>query len=67
MMHFKGRPAESGEPVPVVPAGSLLGGGSSINMLTYTRAQREDLEWGMEGWSADTMLPYMKQVRTPEL
>lgn len=46
-----------------VPAGSILGGGSSINMLTYTRPQREDLEgWNMPGWSADSMLPYMRKV-----
>lgn len=47
-----------------IPTGSILGGGSSINMLTYTRPQREDLDgWNMPGWSADDMLPYMKKVQ----
>lgn len=50
----------------VVPVGNVLGGGSSVNMLTYTRAQREDLDgWKMPGWSADEMLPYMKKVPSP--
>lgn len=47
----------------VVPVGNILGGGSSINMLTYTRAQREDMDgWNAPGWSADEILPYMKKV-----
>lgn len=47
-----------------IAAGTILGGGSSINMLTYTRPQREDLDgWNMPGWSADDMLPYMKKVQ----
>jgi alcohol oxidase len=47
-----------------VPAGSILGGGSSIHMLTYTRGQREDMDaWRMPGWSASGLLPYMKKVR----
>ncbi|RYP83371.1 hypothetical protein DL770_005391 [Monosporascus sp. CRB-9-2] len=49
----------------VVPVRNVLGGGSSINMLTYTRAQREDMDaWEMSGWSADELLPYMKKLET---
>ena len=46
-----------------VPAGSILGGGSSINMLTYTRPQRGDMDaWNIPGWSSGDMIPYMKKV-----
>ncbi len=49
----------------VVPSGGVLGGGSSINLLTYSRAQREDFDsWKTQGWSANDLIPYMKKVRT---
>ncbi|TGJ83027.1 hypothetical protein E0Z10_g5744 [Xylaria hypoxylon] len=48
-----------------VPSGSILGGGSSVNFLMYTRAQRSDFDsWQTAGWSADEMLPYMKKLET---
>ncbi|KAK8064414.1 gmc oxidoreductase [Apiospora phragmitis] len=38
---------------PVVPAGGILGGGSSVNFMMYTRAQRPDFDsWKTPGWSA---------------
>lgn len=47
----------------VVPAGGVLGGGSSINILMYSRAQRHDFDsWNTPGWSADDMVPYWKKV-----
>jgi alcohol oxidase len=47
----------------IVPAGGILGGGSSINYMMYTRAQRSDFDsWQTPGWSADEMLPYLKKV-----
>ena len=47
----------------VVPAGGVLGGGSSINILMYSRAQRHDFDsWKTPGWSADDMVPYWKKV-----
>ncbi|KAI0181677.1 alcohol oxidase-like protein [Hypoxylon sp. FL1284] len=49
----------------VVPAGGVLGGGSSVNFLTYSRAQRSDFDsWQTPGWSADEMLPYLKKLET---
>jgi alcohol oxidase len=49
---------------PVVPAGGVLGGGSSINFAMYTRAQREDYDaWDTPGWSTDELLPFFKKVR----
>lgn len=48
---------------PIVPCGGTLGGGSSINFMMYTRAQREDFDsWKTEGWSADEILEQMKKV-----
>jgi choline dehydrogenase-like flavoprotein len=48
---------------PIVPAGGVLGGGSSINFMMYTRAQRDDFDsWNAPGWSADEILPYMNKV-----
>ncbi|KAI6777682.1 uncharacterized protein J7T54_005475 [Emericellopsis cladophorae] len=63
MMAYKGQAEEAiaGRAM-TVPAGSILGGGSSINMLTYTRPQRGDLDdWNMPGWSSEGMIPYMKK------
>ncbi|KAI0520876.1 alcohol oxidase-like protein [Xylaria bambusicola] len=49
----------------IVPSGKILGGGSSVNFLMYTRAQRSDFDsWQTPGWSADDMLPYLKKLET---
>lgn len=48
---------------PIVPSGGMLGGGSSINFMMYTRAQRPDIDaWNTPGWSADEFFPYMNKV-----
>lgn len=40
-----------------------LGGGSSVNMLLYSRPQRSELDaWNTPGWSADEILKYMNKV-----
>ena len=47
---------------PIVPCGGTLGGGSSINFMMYTRAQRSDFDsWNTPGWSAQEMWPYLKR------
>ncbi|KAI0179360.1 putative alcohol oxidase [Hypoxylon sp. FL1284] len=49
----------------ILPTGSVLGGGSSINMMIYSRAQRSDWDsWKTPGWSADEMIPYFKKMET---
>ncbi|XXH04688.1 GTP-binding protein rbg1 [Hypoxylon texense] len=49
----------------VLPAGAVLGGGSSTNMMMYSRAQRSDWNsWNAPGWSANEMLPYLKKLET---
>jgi choline dehydrogenase-like flavoprotein len=48
----------------VVPAGGVLGGGSSVNLMVYTRPQRSDFDsWSIPGWTASEMLTYMNKVR----
>lgn len=43
--------------------GGVLGGGSSTNMMMYSRAQRSDWDsWNTLGWSADEMLPFLRKV-----
>jgi alcohol oxidase len=50
----------------IVPCGGTLGGGSSINFMMYTRAQKADFDsWKTEGWTADEMWPYLKKVINP--
>jgi alcohol oxidase len=48
----------------IVPCGGILGGGSSINFMMYTRAQGVDFDdWETKGWTAKDLLPLMKRVR----
>ncbi|KAG4419671.1 hypothetical protein IFR04_007171 [Cadophora malorum] len=48
---------------PMVQSGGVLGGGSSINYMMYTRAQACDFDsWKTPGWSAKEMLPYLKKL-----
>jgi choline dehydrogenase-like flavoprotein len=47
----------------ILPAGGVLGGGSSTNFMMYSRAQKSDFDaWGVPGWSGADMLPYLKKV-----
>ncbi|KFA74745.1 hypothetical protein S40288_08838 [Stachybotrys chartarum IBT 40288] len=49
----------------IVPAGRVLGGGSSVNVMIYSRAQRSDMDlWNKTGWTANEMLPFMRQLET---
>jgi choline dehydrogenase-like flavoprotein len=51
-----------------IPAARVLGGGSSINMLIYSRAQQSDFDsWGMPGWSTNELIPYMRKVNMEAL
>lgn len=63
-LFYKGNKSEKlGGREAIVPSGGVLGGGSSINFMMYTRAQRSDFDsWKTPGWSADELLPYMKKV-----
>ncbi|KAI0441220.1 GMC oxidoreductase-domain-containing protein [Xylaria telfairii] len=49
----------------IVPSGGILGGGSSINFMMYTRAQRDDYDsWETPGWTADELYPFLKKLET---
>lgn len=49
---------------PIVSTGGLLGGGSSVNAMMYTRAQGCDFDsWDTPGWFVDDMWPFLKKVR----
>jgi alcohol oxidase len=64
-LFYKGNKAKQlADREPIVPCGGTLGGGSSINFMMYTRAQRSDFDsWKTEGWRADEMWPFLKKVR----
>ena len=50
--------------------GKVLGGSSSINVMTFTRGARGDFDrWardGVTGWSYDEVLPYFKRMEQAE-
>jgi alcohol oxidase len=49
----------------VIPAGGLLGGGSSINLSMYTRAQGLDYDsWNAPGWAAKDIIPLCNRIET---
>jgi alcohol oxidase len=56
--HLDGREA-------VVQAGKILGGGSSINFMIYTRAQEVDYNsWKTPGWTQQDLLPLLRKLET---
>jgi len=55
-----------GNRVVSIPQGNVVGGGSSVNAMAYTRGSRADYErWsiatGDPGWGWDGLLPYFKK------
>ncbi|KAL1973160.1 hypothetical protein VTN31DRAFT_6702 [Thermomyces dupontii] len=49
----------------VVPAAHVLGGGSSINFMMYTRASASDYDdWKAKGWTTKELIPLMKKHET---
>ncbi|MCJ1444887.1 MAG: Alternative oxidase, mitochondrial precursor [Stictis urceolatum] len=49
----------------VVPAAHILGGGSSINFMMYTRASASDYDdFRAEGWTTKELLPLMRKHET---
>ncbi|KAI8447817.1 hypothetical protein BY996DRAFT_6433510 [Phakopsora pachyrhizi] len=50
---------------PNVQTGGILGGGSSINFMFYSRALLQDYDsWKMDGWSGHEMKPMLKKLET---
>lgn len=49
----------------VVPCAHILGGGSSINFMMYTRASASDYDdFQAKGWTTDELLPLMRKIET---
>jgi alcohol oxidase len=49
----------------IVPAAHILGGGSSINFMMYTRASASDYDdFQAKGWTTKELLPLMKKHET---
>lgn len=49
----------------IVPAAHVLGGGSSINFMMYTRASASDYDdFQSKGWTTEELLPLMKKHET---
>ncbi|KAK3367225.1 GMC oxidoreductase-domain-containing protein [Lasiosphaeria ovina] len=56
--HLNGRRA-------IVPAAHILGGGSSINFMMYTRASASDYDdFQAKGWTTEELIPLMKKHET---
>ncbi|EJD00303.1 alcohol oxidase [Fomitiporia mediterranea MF3/22] len=54
--HLRGRQS-------IVPCANILGGGSSINTMVYTRASASDYDdFKTEGWTANDLMPLMKRI-----
>ncbi|HKE72341.1 MAG TPA: GMC family oxidoreductase N-terminal domain-containing protein [Acidimicrobiales bacterium] len=66
---YAGEPdaSRTGEPT-VWPAGKVLGGGSSINAMFWSRGNPSDFDaWaaaGCDGWAYADVLPYFKRAET---
>jgi alcohol oxidase len=59
----KPSPHVGGRSIPI-PTGAVLGGGSSVNLMAYSRASASDYnDWKMDGWSFEDLLPLFKKVR----
>ncbi|MCX7310418.1 MAG: GMC family oxidoreductase N-terminal domain-containing protein, partial [Alphaproteobacteria bacterium] len=62
-------PNVDGRRIPT-PRGKVLGGSSSINVMGYSRGDRNDYDrWarnGASGWSYRDVLPYFKRTETAE-
>ncbi|KAK4238407.1 alcohol oxidase 1 [Achaetomium macrosporum] len=49
----------------IVPAAHVLGGGSSINFMMYTRASASDYDdFQAKGWTTEELIPLMKKHET---
>ncbi|KAG1750335.1 GMC oxidoreductase-domain-containing protein [Suillus paluster] len=53
---------------PIVPCAHCVGGGSSVNLMVYTRAPASDFDdWGVDGWESENLIPLMKKLETYEV
>jgi len=68
--HYSGRVSDGlGGRSPIVSTGRCLGGGSSINMMMYTRAAASDYDdWAKisknPGWGSADLIPLLQKAET---
>ena len=63
---YLGNPSErtSGPKFSAAVCGGMLGGGSSVNYMMYTRGCASDYDdWKNEGWTFEDLKPLFKKVR----
>jgi len=49
----------------IVPVGHVLGGGTSVNVMQYTRASASEYDdWNTEGWRFKDLKPLFKKVQS---
>jgi alcohol oxidase len=54
---------EVGQRRVIVTSARLLGGGSSVNLMMYTRASASDYDdWKVPGWTFDDLKPFFSKV-----
>ncbi|KAI1854406.1 hypothetical protein JX265_012440 [Neoarthrinium moseri] len=64
-VHKSAKEKQLGGRESLIQVGNTLGGGSSINLMMYVRAQKCDFDsWNMEGWRSEEMGHYMRKVET---
>ncbi|KAI1169834.1 alcohol oxidase-like protein [Nemania sp. FL0916] len=65
LKHQAGKEKQLADRECIVAVGNTLGGGTSVNLMMYTRAQKDDYDsWATNGWTADDLLPYLKKLET---
>ncbi|KAF9036278.1 alcohol oxidase-like protein [Panaeolus papilionaceus] len=71
VFHFHlGKPSPAlGGRAPSVSSGKALGGGSSVNLMAYTRASASDYDdWenvhGNKGWGSDYLIPLIRKAES---
>ena len=62
-MYIDSKPSEHlGGRRTVVPVGHVLGGGTSVNVMQYTRASASDYDdWNVEGWKFKDLKPLFQK------
>ncbi|KAK7965976.1 uncharacterized protein PG986_000253 [Apiospora aurea] len=64
--HHVARPeSQLSDRASIVTVGNTLGGGSSVNLMMYMRAQKCDFDsWRTPGWTSDEIMPFIKKWET---
>ncbi|KAG8710003.1 hypothetical protein FRC09_000358 [Ceratobasidium sp. 395] len=51
--------------IPIVYSGGVLGGGSSMNWMVYSRPSASDFDdWNVPGWGSKDLIPLLRKLET---